>query len=613
MGFAPVNGNSPHTFLHSINIIQHSSKDKSEMYDNSFLGNFFSVLFCILGSYLIGAIPWGYIIGKCHGIDIREHGSGNIGATNVTRTIGKGWGKLCFFLDLLKGMLPVCIVSALLASTPENASIIVKPFLHLLKDIQILQDKAGILPCLAGLAAVFGHVWPIFLKFKGGKGVSTAAGAMIALNPFALVSAGAVWAIVFFIGRYVSLASILAAISMPIFCILYKVLGVAPAQKPEIFLFLALAILAVMKHSSNIRRLLAGTESRFDRKNKGEEPGVEDVQPLPRIKAAVLGDGAWGTALALTLHKNGHNVSVWGAFASNIDHVNQVHENDAFLKGPKIPEDMVFTSDMKAAVDGADIIVLATPSQYLRGVLKQLKDNLNPNQIIVDIAKGIETGTLLTMSELCREELGPTRYVALSGPSHAEEVAIGIPTLVVTASADVENAKFVQKAFMNEYFRVYTCQDVIGAELGGALKNIYAIAAGILDGLGMGDNTKAALMTRAIAEMSRLGKRLGGKVETFSGLSGVGDLIVTCMSKHSRNRFVGEELGKGRKLDDIIKSMNMVVAEGVKTCEAAYALAKRCNVDTPLINGIYSVLHDNSDPKEIAHQLMTRKARREDE
>ncbi len=331
-----------------------------------------------------------------------------------------------------------------------------------------------------------------------------------------------------------------------------------------------------------------------------------------KVRISVLGDGGWGTALALTAYRNGHDVTVWGAFQENVDLVNAEHVNSRFLPGVTLPEDMPFTADMAQAVDGADLIVLASPSQYLRGTVSKLAPLLDrEKQIIVDISKGVEVGTLLRMSELCEEVLGRTRYVVLSGPSHAEEVSRKIPTAVVAASKNSADAKKVQKLFMNSYFRVYTSSDVLGVELGGALKNVFAIAAGIIDGAGMGDNSKAALMTRGIAEMSRLGAKLGGQKRTFSGLSGVGDLIVTCMSRHSRNRYVGEELGKGRRLDEIIRSMNMVVAEGVQTCEGAYMLAKKAGVETPIINGIYALLYGKRKVQDIVAELMTRKAKRE--
>ena len=329
------------------------------------------------------------------------------------------------------------------------------------------------------------------------------------------------------------------------------------------------------------------------------------------MKIAVLGDGGWGTALALTAYHNGHDVIVWGAFQENVDAVNRDHKN-RFLAGVDLPHDLPFTTDMKEAVSGAQLVVLASPSQYLRGTVTALAPYLDrENQIVVDISKGIEVGTLLRMSELCESILGKTRYVVLSGPSHAEEVSRKVPTAVVAASQDAAAAKMVQKAFMNGVFRVYTAKDIVGVELGGALKNVFAIAAGIIDGAGMGDNTKAALMTRGITEMARLGVKLGGQRRTFSGLSGIGDLIVTCMSRHSRNRYVGEELGKGRTLDEIIRSMNMVVAEGVKTCEGAYELAQKAGVETPIVNGIYEVLYRNRKPLDVLADLMNRKAKPE--
>ncbi len=332
----------------------------------------------------------------------------------------------------------------------------------------------------------------------------------------------------------------------------------------------------------------------------------------PLLNITVLGDGGWGTALAMTAHRNGHHVIVWGAFQDNVDQVNATHENTRFLKGVTLPEDMLFTTDMQLAVKEADIVVLASPSQYLRGTLTKFQPYFKREKhILLDISKGIEQKTLLRMSELCESLLGQSRYVVLSGPSHAEEVSRKIPTAIVAASHDNAAAKQVQQAFMNEYFRVYTARDVLSVELGGSLKNVYAIAAGIIDGAGWGDNTKAALMTRGITEMARLGQKLGGKRNTFSGLSGIGDLIVTCMSQHSRNRHVGEELGKGRNLEEIIKSMNMVVAEGVQTCEGAYFLARQANVETPIIDGIYEILYNNRKPQEILRELMTRKAKRE--
>ena len=328
----------------------------------------------------------------------------------------------------------------------------------------------------------------------------------------------------------------------------------------------------------------------------------------------VLGDGAWGTALAMVLAENGRNTILWGPFPENIREIREKRENK-FLKGVTVPDNILFEERMENAVENAEMLVLASPSQYMRGTLEKLKSCFDASRhVLVNIAKGIEVETLLSMSGICREVLGEhLQYCAVSGPSHAEEVSRRIPTLVTLASADPDLAEKARNTFMNPFFRVYTSSDLTGVELGGALKNVYAVAAGIIDGMGLGDNPKAALMTRAIAEMSRLGVALGGKERTFAGLSGIGDLIVTCTSRHSRNRYVGEELGKGRKIDEIVEGMGMVVAEGVKTARSARDLAWKCGVETPIINVVYDVLYKGKDPKDAVTELMTRRARPENE
>ena len=330
------------------------------------------------------------------------------------------------------------------------------------------------------------------------------------------------------------------------------------------------------------------------------------------MKITVVGDGAWGTALAMNLLSNGHEVTIWGAFPDYLEVMKSTRRNDRFLKGVTLPESLQFDADIASAVAGREIILLATPTQFLRGVLKKLAlVLLDKKVIIVNVAKGIEIDTWFRISEIIEQELGRVRFVALSGPSHAEEVARSKPTLVTAASADSEAAEIVQKALMNSNFRVYTSSDVVGVELGGALKNVMAIAAGIIDGMGLGDNPKAAMMTRGICEMGRLGAACGGDEKTFSGLSGIGDLIVTCDSRHSRNRFVGEELGKGRKLADILADMGMVVAEGVWTAKGAYALARKYQVETPIIDEIYRILYEDRDVADAIHALMTRSAKSE--
>lgn len=330
-------------------------------------------------------------------------------------------------------------------------------------------------------------------------------------------------------------------------------------------------------------------------------------------KITVLGDGGWGTALALTILKNNPDVTLWGAFEENVETIRRMRIN-RFLPGVPIPPELKVTSSIEEAVDHAEIVVLASPSQYMRGTLNMFKEYFEPeHQLLVNVAKGIETDSLKCMHQICTEVLGKAMYATLSGPSHAEEVSRGIPTAVVAASSEREYAKTIQKTFMTADFRIYTTSDVVGVELGGALKNVLAIAAGILDGMKLGDNSKAALITRGIAEMARLGVALGGKRETFAGLSGIGDLIVTCMSRHSRNRHVGEELGRGKKLDQITAEMGMVVAEGVKTAISAHMLAARKQCETPIINEVFQVLYNDLSPRDAVVDLMTRSARDEED
>lgn len=332
------------------------------------------------------------------------------------------------------------------------------------------------------------------------------------------------------------------------------------------------------------------------------------------MNVTVLSDGSWGTALALTLLDNGHQVTMWGPFPDYLAQMAETRENSRFLKGVKLPDSMILEADMGKAVADSEVILLATPTQFARSVMEQFKKFHNPKKhLIIDVAKGIEKNSWLRLSEIAEETLGNCRYVALSGPSHAEEVSRKVPTLVVAASADIHDAEFVRDLFMNNYFRVYTSTDILSVELGGALKNVMAIAAGIIDGMQLGDNPKAALITRGIAEMSRLGETLGGNAATFSGLSGIGDLIVTCCSGHSRNRHVGEELGRGKKLAQIQEEMGLVVAEGVPTAIGAKYLADKFNVEAPIINQIYNILYNNKSPQEAIAELMSRSAKQENE
>ena len=326
------------------------------------------------------------------------------------------------------------------------------------------------------------------------------------------------------------------------------------------------------------------------------------------MRIAVLGAGSWGTTLAIVLANNMHEVSLWSYREKYTEVIRSTRENPSFLPGIRIPESISATSNLHKAVGESDMLVTAVPSQYLRSVMSQLETTSLESRIVVNVAKGIENGTLMTMSEMLHDVLPKLKQgniATLSGPSHAEEVSQKIPTTVVAASADLQTSRMVQKAFMTPYFRVYASNDLRGVELGGSLKNVIAIAAGVIDGAKLGDNTKAALMTRGIAEITRLGIKLGAQERTFGGLSGIGDLMVTCMSRHSRNRHVGVEIGKGRKLDDILSEMVMV-AEGVETTRSASELARKVGVEVPIVNEVYNMLFEGKSPHDACYDLMTR-------
>ncbi len=322
------------------------------------------------------------------------------------------------------------------------------------------------------------------------------------------------------------------------------------------------------------------------------------------MKTTVIGDGGWGTALAMVLHRNGHEVTVWGPFSEYIEEIRVSGKNKTYLPGVEIPASIHWTADREAAVKDADLIVFVVPSRFYKPVVESLKPYISENTLLLSATKGLDEQTYERMSEVA-EHILQRPVAVLSGPSHAEEVARGIPCAVAIAAVNHDVAEQIQQLFVNDSFRVYTLSDVIGVELGGALKNVIAVAAGIGDGMGFGDNTKAALMTRGIAEITRLGVALGAKPETFSGLSGIGDLMVTCMSRHSRNRGVGERLGKGETLEEIMASMKMV-AEGIWNCQAAKELADRLGIPVPITEQVNAVVHEGKDPRQAVMDLMAR-------
>ncbi len=324
----------------------------------------------------------------------------------------------------------------------------------------------------------------------------------------------------------------------------------------------------------------------------------------------VIGAGSWGTALSLVLAENGHSVTIWSIDKGEIDMLNTYHEHKDKLPGVKLPDDMVFTTDLKEACHNKELIVLAVPSVYTRSTAVLMSPHVEKDQIIVNVAKGIEEDSLMTLSEIIEQEIPQAKVAVMSGPSHAEEVGEKIPTTCVVGAKQKETAEFVQNMFMNKVFRVYISPDVLGIELGGALKNVVALAAGMADGLGYGDNTKAALITRGISEISRLGVKMGGKSETFAGLTGIGDLVVTCASKHSRNRKAGMLMGQGMDMESAMKEVHMVV-EGVYSAKAALALAKKYNVEVPIIEKVNDILFNGSSVKDAVGELMTREKKEE--
>ena len=324
-------------------------------------------------------------------------------------------------------------------------------------------------------------------------------------------------------------------------------------------------------------------------------------------KISVIGSGGWGIALTILLHKNGHDLTIWSFDKKEAEELKKTRQNKTKLPNILLPEDVKVTDDLREAVDDKDILILAVPSKAIRSVSKSLKNIIKDNQIVVNVAKGLEEDTLETMTDIIEEELKDKnpKVAVLSGPSHAEEVGRGIPTTCVVSAHNKELTLYLQNVFMNPSFRVYTSPDMLGVEIGGALKNVIALAAGIADGLNYGDNTKAALITRGIKEISTLGVAMGGEQSTFYGLTGLGDLIVTCASMHSRNRRAGILLGQGKTLDEAIKEVNMVV-EGVYSAKSALMAAKKYNVEIPIIEQVNAVLFENKNAAEAVNELMIR-------
>ncbi len=330
------------------------------------------------------------------------------------------------------------------------------------------------------------------------------------------------------------------------------------------------------------------------------------MEQAAKMKIGIIGAGSWGTAISRNLSVNGHQVKIW-TIEEKVYESFRWNGNPYYLPGLKLPESIKCTMDINEVQKDAEILVFALPTQVIRKVIKNIK---NKKTIFVNLSKGIEIETVKQINKIFYEEFPDCRYCSLSGPSHAEEVSKNIPTAIVAASKKIEVANIVQKTFSGNNLRVYTNTDLDGTEICGALKNIYAIGAGIVDGLGPWDNTKAALITRSLVEMIRIGSIFGAKKKTFMGLAGIGDLIVTCGSKHSRNRYVGEKIGQGKRLNEILENMNMI-AEGIYTLKAIYNLSKRKDVEMPIAKAIYDVLYNEYEPKKAIEELMERSLKEE--
>ena len=588
--------------------------------------------------YLLGSIPTAVWVSRLFaGIDIREHGSHNAGLTNVYRVLGWKPAVPVALVDFLKGLGAVLIGLAWS-----------KAAWHMDHGHQTFA-----LGC--GVASVLGHSFTVFAGFRGGKGVLTTLGVFAGVSTLPAMMAFAVWVIILRRSGYVSLASILAtaffaiaetivfAVNLVVISAQTSNMGViqwgvllhtlvAKGYMNLLILSWITAIFVIWKHRANIHRLRNGTEYRFgsSRAEEDEEVDVEVAKAdfardakaagLDPDRVAVIGAGSWGLAIAQILSAKGLKVSLWEYSATVAETLKVTRELPDKLPGVKLSETVEITSDLAKAVEGAAVVCLIVPSHTLRSVCKNLSAVLAPEQVAsrhwVSFIKGVEEKTLMRMTEIVMEVLpGATagNVSVLSGPSHAEEVARQVPTTVVVASRDEEVAAALQDIFfLAPFFRTYRSTDVAGVELCGAVKNVIAIASGILDGLDLGDNTRGALMTRGMVEMARLGEKMGGRRDSFFGLAGMGDLITTCVSKHSRNRFVGEQVGKGRPLAEVLAGMTMV-AEGVRTVAGVRELARVHKVDMPLTEQVYGVLFEGRSARESVDALMARAARAEQE
>ena len=562
-----------------------------------------------VAAYVAGATPAAHWIGRAaYRVDLRARGSGNLGATNVFRVLGWRAGVPVIVADVLKGFAPAYFFPRLDGLPSADWAV------------------------LYGAAAVLGHVFSFWVGFRGGKGVATGAGVVGALSPPVLVVGAVAWGMALFLTRYVSLASVSAASVAALSS--WLVAGAGTALRA---FMLAVAVFVAWSHRSNLARLRAGKEPKLGEPESGrgrERPGAgpgsrpscgarrrstDAARPspggglAPDGPVAVVGAGSWGTALAGLLASS-RDVRLWAREPEVVDAIEASGENALYLKGVPLDRERIRpTSSLEQALSGAAAVVWACPVQHSAALLEQAAPWIEEDVLVVSGSKGIEVRTKRRMAEVFAAFLPPEqarRFCALSGPSFAYEVARGTPTAVVVASRDEPACLAAQSLFQTGRFRVYTSPDVAGVELAGALKNVVAVAAGVASGLGLGHNAVAALITRGLAETSRLGRALDAQAATFAGLAGMGDLVLTCTGERSRNRTVGVELGKGRSISDILRG-ERTVAEGVATVRAVVQLAASVGVEMPLCVETYRIVVEGADPNEALSRLMTRQPKPE--
>ena len=586
------------------------------------------VKFVIIGviAYLIGCVNPAIILGNVTNIDIRSEGSGNPGTTNVLRVMGWKGAFLTFIVDMFKGLIST-IIGLLMAG-----------------------NYGGM---VAFGMVLIGHIFPVFYKFKGGKGMAVAFGAALALNFPSAIMVFLVSSIVTLSSKKMSIGSIAACVTYPLFMWIYY-----PYNKYLIIFAGGVGLFLILLHISNIQKLLkreepdievnirehilsteymrikaarTETEKSTDSPVANEAAGMEhtlvdEPEPqdyyegvvIPKLKAkdkckiGVIGNGSFGTAMANLLVHNGHDVTLYGRKQEAIDQMKETNMNEKYLPYVILSDKIKYTAHLKEAVVGMDIVVNAVPTQQFRSIAKKLVKIIEKEAILVNLAKGIEQGSTMRLSEIADEILPDTTYVALSGPTHAEEIVRNFPSSIVSASKNQEAAKKIQDVFMNDKLRVYTQDDLLGVEIAGALKNVIAIATGVCDGMKYGSNARAALMTRSIHEIERMGKALGAKESTFSGLAGIGDLMVTCTTNLSRNRRCGLFIGLGLDADEAVEKVGSTV-EGFFTAAAICKLAKKEKIEMPICEVTNKVLRGKLSPEKALDILMTRPKKGEKE